>query len=48
MYAEIADIIDENMLEPQLDEVAAVEMITWGGDQWVSFDDYYSFAIKMN
>jgi GH18 family chitinase len=48
MYSEIADIIDNNELEPQLDEVAGVESITWNGNQWVSFDDAYSFAIKMN
>ncbi|KAK4442906.1 hypothetical protein QBC34DRAFT_479340 [Podospora aff. communis PSN243] len=38
-YREIQDIIERENLTPYHDEVNAVKYITWGGDQWVSYDD---------
>ncbi|KAL4877577.1 hypothetical protein BJY04DRAFT_230539 [Aspergillus karnatakaensis] len=36
---EIARIIDDYSVDIQYDEAAGVNWMTWGGDQWVSFDD---------
>ncbi len=47
-YREIMDIIDEYSLTPYYDEVNAVKYITWGGDQWVSYDDIDTFQQKID
>ncbi|GAW17905.1 hypothetical protein ANO14919_073740 [Xylariales sp. No.14919] len=47
-YAEIMDIIDEHNLTPYYDEENAVKWITWGGDQWVSFDDFDTIQQKIS
>lgn len=47
-YSEIMDIIDEHSLTPYHDEEAAVKYITWGGDQWVSYDDFDTFQQKID
>ncbi|KAI0523939.1 glycosyl hydrolases family 18-domain-containing protein [Xylaria bambusicola] len=47
-YAEIMDIIDEHNLTPYYDEEHAVKWITWGGDQWVSFDDFDTIQQKIS
>jgi chitinase len=31
-----------------LDAVDAVQIVTWGGDQWVSFDNAETFALKIS
>ena len=31
-----------------LDAEAAVEIVTWGGDQWVSYDDLPTFKMKID
>ncbi|RSL86747.1 hypothetical protein CDV31_016357 [Fusarium ambrosium] len=38
-YFEIMDIIDKYDLTPYWDKKDAVKYVTWGGDQWVSYDD---------
>ncbi|CEJ91233.1 hypothetical protein VHEMI06957 [[Torrubiella] hemipterigena] len=43
---EIKDIIQQNGLTPTFDREAAVKHISWGGNQWVSFDDEETFKIK--
>ncbi|OIW28356.1 glycoside hydrolase [Coniochaeta ligniaria NRRL 30616] len=46
LNTEIADIITKHQLQPTLDNTAAVKMITWGSNQWTSFDDGDTFKIK--
>lgn len=46
MNSEIGDIISEYGLTPQLYEDAAVKVITWNDDQWVSFDDEDTWKLK--
>lgn len=46
-YAEIVDIIDKNKLTPYYDKENAVKWITWGGDQWVSYDDFDTIQQKV-
>lgn len=43
---EITDIISKNNLNPAWDKTAGVKWITWGGDQWVSYDDNDTFEQK--
>lgn len=43
---EIIDIISKNNLNPTWDKSAAVKWITWGGNQWVSYDDDDTFQQK--
>lgn len=46
--AEIQRIITANDLTPVLDEAAAVKYMSWDSDQWVSYDDSDTFALKMD
>lgn len=46
--AEIQNIISANDLTPVLDRDAAVKYIVWDSDQWVSYDDKDTFALKMD
>ncbi|KAG8160926.1 hypothetical protein KVR01_009190 [Diaporthe batatas] len=46
-YREIMDIIEQNSLSPYYDTVNAVKYITWGADQWVSYDDFDTFQQKI-
>ncbi|QIX02022.1 hypothetical protein AMS68_007539 [Peltaster fructicola] len=43
---EIADIISSKNVKPELDKTAGVKWITWDSNQWVSYDDADTFAIK--
>ena len=43
---EINDIISKNNAKPSYDKTAAVKWITWGGNQWVSYDDDETFKQK--
>ncbi|KAL2066089.1 hypothetical protein VTL71DRAFT_2160 [Oculimacula yallundae] len=43
---EIKDIVSTNSLNPTWDKVAGVKWITWGGNQWVSYDDDDTFKQK--
>lgn len=43
---EINDIITKNNLSPVHDQTAAVKWITWGSNQWVSYDDADTFKQK--
>lgn len=43
---EIQDIISTNKLTPMFDKTAAVKWITWDTNQWVSYDDADTFALK--
>ena len=45
---EIFDIISSKNVEPVLDKTAGVKWITWDSDQWISYDDADTFAIKRN
>jgi chitinase len=45
--AEIFRIIDENNVTPQFDAEAGVKWITWNNDQWVSYDDGQTMALKI-
>ena len=40
-------IIDENNLTPYYDKDNGVKWVTWGGDQWVSFDDFKTIQQKI-
>ncbi|KAL4973055.1 carbohydrate-binding module family 18 [Aspergillus desertorum] len=44
--SEIEDIIQQNSLNATLYEDAAVKIITWDTDQWVSFDDGDTWKLK--
>ncbi|KAJ7064104.1 hypothetical protein C8F01DRAFT_1229630 [Mycena amicta] len=53
MYNEIQSILKSNDSngqppEPTLDEDAAVKYVVWNTNQWVSYDDADTFAIKMS
>lgn len=43
---EIKDIISTNNLKPVWDKTAGIKYITWGGNQWVSYDDDDTFKQK--
>lgn len=43
---EIIDIISKNNLQPVWDHTAGVKWITWGSNQWVSYDDTDTFQQK--
>lgn len=43
---EIINIISKNNLSPVWDKQAAIKWITWGGNQWVSYDDDETFKQK--
>lgn len=45
--AEITAIIDGGGATMTLDPVAAVEIVTWDGDQWVSWDDTVTLGLKI-
>ncbi|KAK2597436.1 hypothetical protein QQS21_005984 [Conoideocrella luteorostrata] len=45
-YREIMEIIDHNKIKPVHDKEAGVKYITYGTDQWVSFDDKDTFKQK--
>ncbi|KAK5129371.1 hypothetical protein LTR08_003556 [Meristemomyces frigidus] len=45
--AEINLIISQNDLTPTFDNVAAVNWITWGSNQWVSYDNGPSIQLKL-
>jgi chitinase len=45
--AEISKII-KNGAKVTLDPVAAVQIVTWDGDQWVSWDDTKTLAMKVD
>ncbi|OAQ61835.1 class V chitinase [Pochonia chlamydosporia 170] len=46
LNTEIDQIIKENSLTPNFDKEAAIKWISWGGNQWVSYDDADTFKIK--
>ncbi|RSL60097.1 hypothetical protein CEP53_005571 [Fusarium sp. AF-6] len=46
-YFEIMDIIKKYDLTPYWDKTDAVKYVTWGGDQWVSYDDKDTIAQKI-
>ncbi|KAJ7488142.1 hypothetical protein FB451DRAFT_1226548 [Mycena latifolia] len=53
MYAEIQSILKQeddsgSTPSPVFDEDAAVKYVVWDTNQWVSYDDSESFAVKMN
>lgn len=44
--AEIYSIIAKNSLTPVFEKAAMVKYITWGGNQWVSFEDKETLTLK--
>ncbi|KAF8961088.1 hypothetical protein BDZ97DRAFT_2077079 [Flammula alnicola] len=48
MFSEIQSILQSTSVQVVFDEVAAVKYIIWDSNQWVSYDDGDSFALKMN
>ncbi|GAP90626.2 putative glycoside hydrolase family 18 protein [Rosellinia necatrix] len=46
-YREIMDVISTNGLTPYYDKTNQVKYVTWGGDQWVSYDDQETFQAKI-
>ncbi|KAI0971243.1 carbohydrate-binding module family 18 [Xylaria arbuscula] len=46
-YNEITNIIKKYDIDPYWDEDNAVKYLTWGGDQWVSYDDRDTFQQKI-
>ncbi|KAJ7864427.1 hypothetical protein B0H14DRAFT_3443479 [Mycena olivaceomarginata] len=53
MYNEIQSILSTkdnsgNTPSPVFDETAGVKYVVWDTNQWVSYDDSESFAVKMN
>lgn len=45
---EIRQIIASGATQVTLDPEAAVEIATWGGDQWLSYDDFPTFKMKID
>jgi len=45
--AEIGAIIRDQGATVTFDPVAAVKIVTWDSDQWVSWDDEETLALKM-
>ncbi|KAK3299587.1 chitinase [Chaetomium fimeti] len=48
MFSEIQEIIDSGDAEVTTDEKAAVKIVTWGGNQWVSYDDESTLKTKVD
>ncbi|KAM5465149.1 putative chitinase [Microsporum ferrugineum] len=46
MYSEIQDIIAHEKHTSVTDKDAAVKVLTWGGNQWVSYDDEETLRMK--
>ncbi|KAI0818343.1 carbohydrate-binding module family 18 [Xylaria sp. FL0064] len=46
-YNEITNIIKQYNIDPYWDKDDAVKYMTWGGDQWVSYDDSDTFQQKI-
>lgn len=46
MYSEIREIIVQGGASVVTDKGAAVGVVTWGGDQWVSYDDEKTLRMK--
>ncbi|KAK7737549.1 hypothetical protein SLS63_002678 [Diaporthe eres] len=48
LNSEIDDIISKEKIKPSLDKDAAVKLMTYGGGNWVSFDDGDTFKLKID
>ncbi|KAE8338236.1 glycoside hydrolase [Aspergillus arachidicola] len=46
-YTEIQDIISSGA-KPVFDQAGSVQHLTWGGDNWVSYDDPQTIKIKVD
>ncbi|KAL6237121.1 glycosyl hydrolases family 18-domain-containing protein [Aspergillus navahoensis] len=46
--SEIQALISQGNIVPTLDSDAGVKYMTWNDDQWVSYDDAQTFAMKVN
>ncbi|KAJ5951267.1 uncharacterized protein N7479_009680 [Penicillium vulpinum] len=47
-YSEIKRVIDKDNAKVTLDKKAAVKMVTWGENQWVSYDDEETLKLKLD
>ena len=45
---EINEIIQNKGATVTMDDAAAVKIVTWGGNQWVSYDDAETLKLKMD
>ncbi|OHE94512.1 glycosylhydrolase family 18-9, partial [Colletotrichum orchidophilum] len=48
MFSEIQEIINKGGAQVTTDKTAAVKFVTWGGNQWVSYDDEETLKLKMD
>ncbi|KZZ87786.1 Glycoside hydrolase, subgroup, catalytic core [Moelleriella libera RCEF 2490] len=48
MYSEIKDIVDSGKAKVTTDKDSAVKIVTFGEDQWVSYDDEETLRMKMD
>jgi chitinase len=48
LNSEIDDIISKENIKPSLNKDAAVKLMTYGGGNWVSFDDGDTFKMKID
>lgn len=46
--AEIREIVASGQANVVTDPVAGVQIITWGGNQWVSYDDEATLKMKVD
>jgi chitinase len=46
-FSEIQRIITQYDITPTLDSVAAIKYMSWNNNQWVSYDDADTFALKL-
>ncbi|KAI4599740.1 hypothetical protein KJ359_001476 [Pestalotiopsis sp. 9143b] len=47
MNSEILDVMDSESVTPVLDEDAAVKILSFGGNQWVAYDDEDTLQMKV-
>lgn len=47
-FSEIESIIANEGAKVTLDKDAAVQIVTWGGNQWVSYDDADTMKLKVD
>ncbi|KAM7224443.1 family 18 glycosyl hydrolase [Rhypophila decipiens] len=48
LNSEIDDLVASKGLTPTLDEEAGVKILTWDGNQWLTYDDVDTFRLKAN
>lgn len=46
LNSEIDDLVADESLKPVLNEDAAVKILTWGGNKWLTYDDEETLQLK--